>query len=118
MNWPAVLNMEQEQGIEYSVYSHDQPKGGQKGPTSWEKQDAFSDMAEALKKAESLFDTGQYSKVEVKQKYFDKKKNRNVDTVLRVYEGKKKKSHGTIYILLFAVLCGIIAFAVTYYLVT
>ena len=74
-------------------------------------------MADALKAAEQLFDTGQYSKVEVKQKYFDKKQNRNIDTTLKVFQEIKQKSEVNVFVIfLFAVACGAAAFTATLYL--
>lgn len=108
--------MEQEQGIEYTIYTFDHASAGQKRNARWQKQQSFADMAQALKKAESLYKSGKFHKVEVKQKYFDTKKNRNVDTVLRIYESDGKKNGGALYVLIFAVLCGLAAFGVTYYL--
>lgn len=101
-------------GIEYSIYTFDMPVSGQKN--KWEKQDVKTEMADAMAAAEKLFKSGKYHKVEVKQKYFDKKKNRNIDMTLKVYEAKAKKEINVVAIFLFAIICGGIAFAVTYFL--
>ena len=106
------------QGLEYTIYTYDQPRTNQKGQIKWEKKDTADDMGNALKKAEALFSSGDYQKVEVKQKYFDKKKNRNVDMTLRVYEAKAKKPIGAVHILIIAFLLGVMAFALTYFLAT
>ena len=42
--------------------------------------------------AENIFLTGQYGKVEVKQKYFDQKQNRKVDITLKVFESKSEST--------------------------
>ncbi len=106
---------EKEQGIEYSIYTFDAPKGG-KSANKWERRDTQTEMAAAMKTAESLFASGKYQKVEVKQKYFDKKQNRNIDMTLKVYEARKKKEINIVAITLFAVLCGGLAYAITYLL--
>lgn len=104
------------QGIEYTIYTFDHPQGGAKKQPKWQKHESGSEMQEALKKAEELFRAGQYQKVEVKQKYFDKKKNRNIDVTLRVFEKEKKRDFKLAFIFVFAVLCGAAAFGLTYYL--
>lgn len=111
----ATVKTGQDQGIEYAIYTFDHTSSG-KNSTKWQKQATLNDMAQALQKAEKLYEQGLFQKVEVKQKYFDAKQNRNVDTVLRVYEYEKNKSGGALYVLLFAIFCGVAAFGVTYYL--
>jgi hypothetical protein len=54
------------EGIEYSIYSFDFPAAS--GRARWEKQDSKTEMAEALAAAETIFRTGKYGRVEIKQK--------------------------------------------------
>lgn len=101
------------QGIEYTIYTFDQASAR----NDWQKHDTLNEMDRALKMAEGLFHTGKYHKVEVKQKYFDKKANRNIDVTLKVFEGAgKRKDLSVLLIVLFAVLCGAAAFGLTYIL--
>lgn len=112
----AQAASEKDQGIEYSVYTFEKTKNPA-DQNKWHKQGSQSDMAKALIFAEQLFDSGQYSKVEVKQKYFDKKQDRNVDITLKIYEDGKQKSEVNVFvILLFAIACGAAAFTTTLYL--
>jgi len=101
--------------IEYTIYTFDRPGGG-KAADQWEKHGTDSDMQGALKLAEQLFASGKYQKVEVKQKYFDKKKNRNIDITLRVFESEPQKSINIFLIVGFAIFCGAAAFGLTYFL--
>ena len=104
------------QGIEYTVYTYGQAGVDDKKSAKWEKHNTKTEMAAAIAEAEKLYKSGKYKKVEVKQKYFDKKKNRNLDTTLKVYEHGKKREINIVMILLFAIVCGAIAFGVTYVL--
>ncbi|HIF25789.1 MAG TPA: hypothetical protein EYG18_02305 [Micavibrio sp.] len=107
---------EVDQGIEFSVYTFEKTKSAA-DQGKWQMQGTQTQMADALKAAEQLFDTGQYSKVEVKQKYFDKKQNRNIDTTLKVFQEIKQKSEVNVFVIfLFAVACGAAAFTATLYL--
>lgn len=112
----AAAQQEQDQGIEFSVYTYEKAKASG-DQTKWHKQGTQTQMADAISAAEKLFNSGQYSKVEVKQKYFDKKQNRNIDVTLKVFQEKKQKAEVNVFvILLFAVACGAAAFTATLYL--
>jgi len=102
--------------IEYTIYTFDLPKGKQKGQSQWKKQATIEDMDKALAEAQKLYESEKYQKIEVKKKFFDVKKNRNVDMTLKVYELKPKKDMTGVFVMLFAVLCGAGAFALTYFL--
>lgn len=107
-----MAQAEKAQGIEYAIYTFE----GAKGPAKWEKKETRSEMSEALAIAEKMFGSGQYSKIEVKQKYFDKKKNRNIDVTLKVFEGGKKFEINALVIFIFALVCGASAFGITWFL--
>ncbi len=111
-----VAQASAEQGIEYTIYTFDYPDKGKTSDNKWEKQGTLHEMKEALDKAEELYKSGEYHKIEVKQKYFDKKKNRNIDMTLKILEKKKKREITALMVMVFAVLCGSIAFGVTYLL--
>lgn len=102
--------------IEYSIYTFDMPKGKQKGQNKWQKHATIEDMDKALNEAQALYDSAQFQKIEVKKKFFDAKTNRNIDMTLKIYERKPKKDFTAILVMAFAVLCGVGAFALTYFL--
>lgn len=106
-----MANEDKLQGLEFRIYTQDQSGKADKEPTATK-----TEMAEAFSAAEEMIQSGKYLKVEVKQKYFDKKKNRDVDMTLKVLHGKKKIEINATMIFVFAVLCGGLAFAVTYFL--
>ena len=107
----AITQIDPLQGLEYTIYTFDQ-----KDKSSWTKQNTRDERAIALGEAEKLFNSGRYKKVEVKQKYFDKKKNRNIDVTIKVYEDRKTFEINIAMVFLFSVLCGALAFAITYYI--
>lgn len=101
--------------IEYSIHTVAMPKGKEKAGKE-EKQDTLDDMDKAIARAEALSASGKYCKVEVRKKFFDVKKNRNVDMTLKAYESRPKKDYGVILVVLFALFCGVGAFAAAYFL--
>lgn len=101
--------------IEYTVYTF-QRDSGAKGQERWQKQNSTSDMSQAMQQAESLFASGSFCKVEIKQKYTDPKNNRVVDMTLKIFEGKVKRSLGAGAMAGLAALGGVLAFGVTYFL--
>lgn len=102
-----------EQAITYTVYTHDWPRDG-KSSSSWEQKSSTTDMDKALKEAEGLHASGKYQKVEVKKKYVEEKTGRAIDITLRSFEGKAKMQIGAGMIAVFAVICGVAAFGITY----
>ena len=98
------------QGVEYSIYVFDQPQNSNdNSKPRWQKIDTLDDRSK-------LAGSGKYEKIEVKQKYFDKKKNRDIDVTLKTFSVKKKKDYSLIFLIGAAILCGAIAFALTYFL--
>lgn len=113
----AIANKGDSSGIEFSIYAFEQPNGNNGSRPSWKKAGTKDERQSALTEAETLFSSGKYQKVEVKQKYYDKKKNRNIDVTLRVFESKAKRQVNITAVLLVAALVsGGIAFAITYFL--
>lgn len=101
--------------IEYNIYTFDMPSG-KKGQSQWKLSATLSDMKEAMSRAESLHDSMKFQKVEVKQKFFDQKKNRLIDMTLKTFEQKPPSNLGLILACLGAVAAGVIAFGVTFFL--
>lgn len=113
----AAGQTQQAQGIEYAIYTFEKaPSGGGKSGNAWERHDVSGDMQVALAQADTLFGSGRYRKIEIRQKYFDKKKNRNIDMVLKTLELQKKREINLLMVFAFALLCGAAAFGATYLL--
>lgn len=101
---------------EYAVYTFG-GHGQERRPLGlWEKKATHPVIATALKQAEELYKTEQYHKVEIKQKYFDPRCNRNIDRTLRTLGQKNSQGVRAAAVVAFASVCGLAAFAVTYFL--
>lgn len=96
--------------IEYSIFT--QAKG-----ESWQPQGVTNEMEKALASADKFLESGKYEKVEIKQKYFDKKANRLVEGTLKTLTYKKPSSIlPVIGLLVLAVAAGGGSFAAAYFL--
>ena len=96
--------------IEYNIYSYsndDSPRA------CWQKCGSAAHADSAIDHAETLFNSGLFRKVEVKQKYFDLKSGRNIDETWRIFE-KDRRTSPSDWIMGFAIACALIAFAITY----
>ncbi|MFN3826090.1 MAG: hypothetical protein ACK4NR_00520 [Micavibrio sp.] len=84
--------------IEYNVYSYsndDSPRA------CWQKCGTSDEAQSAISQAKDLFRSGQYKKVEVKQRYYDNRTRQNIDETWRVFERAspfKKPTSGTVVI--------------------
>lgn len=100
--------------IEYNIYSYsndDSPRA------CWQKCGSADKAESAIIHAERLFRSGQFKKVEVKQKYFDSKARRNVDQTWKVFE-RRKAIRLSSKSVAFAGISAIVAFVATYILTT
>ena len=70
--------------VEYSVYIHHPANDDRRSP-AWERAATTSCPETALKKAEILYLTRKYPRVEVKRKVFDRVTNRNMAETLRIF---------------------------------
>lgn len=96
--------------IEYNIYSYsndDSPRA------CWQKCGSADHAESAIHHAETLYSSGQFKKVEVKQKYYDLRTQRNIDETWRVFE-KGRRTSPSAWIMGFAITSAIVAFAVTY----
>ncbi len=109
-------NNDQSQPIEYSVYSLKAAPQGEGNDNDPEKHLTTEDMDQALREAVVLFETGKYSKVEVKKKYFEEKTGRTIEMTLREFEAKEKKDWTLFLLIVLSVACGAGAFALTFFL--
>ena len=100
-------------GAEYAVYTFGVLDMDQINPRMWEKKASHMVRAAAIMQAEELYKTGQYLKVEIKQKYFDKKRNRHVDQTLRTLGLSRRWLLRTVMAVAFAMICGLAAFQAT-----
>lgn len=100
---------------EYAIYTFGASQTG-KSARMWEKKASHAAKGAAIRQAEDLYRTGQYARIEIKQKYFDSRKNRNVDLTLKTLGRKDKRYFRTAAVVLAAAICGVAAFGMTYFL--
>ena len=75
------------ESYEYVVYTFQ--RCDKKHQEKWQLQDSFDDQHEALSVARSLFESGAFCRVEVKEKYTNIAVGHISDTTLKVFERKK-----------------------------
>lgn len=97
-----------QRDIIYSVLAMD--------ATGWNTHGTVHDMHNAMSSAEKLFESGRYNEVKVEKAFFDPTNKRQVTTTILERKRENKKSYLTYYLLVLAVLIGILSFAITYFL--
>lgn len=70
---------------EYSVYIF-RPSIGHNDNLSWEKRHTTKNMYKALRKAEALYGTREFPRVEIKKRVFDSKAERNVEKTFKIFQ--------------------------------
>jgi hypothetical protein len=73
---------------EYTVYTFQ--RCDKKNHDKWQLQDSFTTSREALEAAHGLFESGQFCRVEVKEKYTNIAVGHISDVTIKVYERKSK----------------------------
>lgn len=77
--------------VEYAIYTF-QKKEQNHTSEQWKMQDRMDDAQAAIQKAELFFNSGIYSRVEIKQRYFDHQTDHPADTTFRMLENKSRKN--------------------------
>lgn len=80
------------------------------GQASWQRHCTTSNPRRAYRKAEKLFQSHKYGRVEIKRMSFDKRTDRNVDKTMKIYDNTVNRLNGFIAVL-FSVLTGALALA-------
>lgn len=86
------------------------------GSTGWNTHETVHDMHKAMSSAEKLFESDKYTEVKVEKAFFDPKNKRQVTTTILERKKGNKKSFLTFYLLIFAVMIGVLSFVLTYLL--
>ena len=100
--WPASVSVSEP---EFSVYVYHYPEDIEQGHTDWEKMAVTTCIQVAVNQAQSLFDTRDFKKVEIKKKYFDTKYERVIDATYKVFQEKKRVSRRSGIMALFGFSC-------------
>jgi hypothetical protein len=76
----------QGSGLEYTIYVFRKPENQNEPAGRWTRHSTMASLAQARKRALVLFRSGNYHRVEIKQKLFDRRQKRTVDITLKVIE--------------------------------
>lgn len=77
---------------EYTIYVYDHFYEDGVGQNRWKRVSSSYDPAESVNKAQKLFSSQQYQKIEIKKKFFDDRKGQNVAKTFRVFERTQKQN--------------------------
>ncbi len=72
--------------VAYSIYIFHRPAHQNDNHITWEKRHTTSSMRVAYRKAEKLFNSNEYERVEIKKIFFDTKHARKIDKTLKIYK--------------------------------
>ncbi len=100
--------------VEYAIYTFTAPDQSGTQPLLWQKFKTLKQRRKALQTAEKLARSGRYKKVEIKQKYFDRRAGRMAALTVRIFEDRKPLTPGKILTRVLTLLAGLSAFIVTY----
>ena len=90
---------------EFSIYVYHYPEDIEDKHTDWEMMAVTTCIQEAVNTAQSLYDTNDFKKVEIKKKYFDAKYQRVIDATYKVFQKKRRVSRRSRVMALFGVSC-------------
>ncbi len=83
-------------------------------PQRWQKQDSTPDLAYAVAYAQDLFSSGDFCKVEIKQKYTDPVTKQIADKTVKVFRRQDKRKSAVVMTAGLAMLGGVFAFALAH----
>lgn len=90
---------------EYMIYAYSCYEPAKTGHNRWQLVSTMQDFPQAMVKAEELYKSHLYEKVEVKTKIFDQKRSAYTSSTVRVYQTKESPNF------LVLVSCALIMFA-------
>lgn len=73
---------------EYTIYTYARARAKDRQPKSWTCHATLDDPVAATNAAESLYRTRQFTRVEIKKKFFDERKGRLAACTFRVFESR------------------------------
>lgn len=82
--------------IEYIVYAYEGDESNKVDQNRWQKLMSGSDISEIMVRAEQLFHSQEYKKIEIKKTYFDKKKGLHRAATFRILE---ESTQSNVYLL-------------------
>lgn len=73
---------------EYVIYAYDSFEDEKLGTNHWQRIASSKNCEEIVSRAEELFSSAQYQKIEIKQKTFNIRKGKHVASTYKIYEQK------------------------------
>lgn len=80
--------------VAYSVYIFHRPVHQNDNHITWEKRHTTSSLRVAYRQAETLFNSQEYDRVEIKKIFFDPRADRKKDKTLKIYQYRKNRPVG------------------------
>lgn len=100
----------------YRIYAYPFSEKAHHTP-QWQRQDVLDDEREALIKAQELFKSQKFQRIEVRQSYYDQETQRLVDHMIKVFDFHPARHLKVIlYLLIGAASCSIAAAVLAYFL--
>ncbi len=106
-----------ESGVEYSIYIFYRPFHNDNNvadPMTWEKRHTTRSIRAAYRKAEKLFRTKAYDRVEIKKKFFDRKAACKTDRTLKIYQKEEDRLVGLFILPAFILVTGCVLAAMAW----
>jgi hypothetical protein len=78
-------------GTEYVIYVFEKSQAARRRAGSWLRHSTRANLAQAKQEAGALLNTGLYQKIEIQQKFLDRRRRRTIGVTLKIIEGRKNK---------------------------
>lgn len=75
---------------EYTIYAYNKYCENTIGHNQWQCLSSSDNATKAIEDARILFDSSKFQKIEIKKKFFDKKKDRYAVSTFKVFDNKPK----------------------------
>lgn len=105
------------QDREYTVYTYRRLASEQGTGQGWERRHITTDRLAAYRRAKELYESAEFRKVEIKQKFFDPRRARPKDRTLKIFGPGSVRVVNPVMEIAVALLCGFIGFSLSYVLV-
>lgn len=80
--------------VAYSIYIFHRPAHLNDNHITWERRHTTTSQRVAYRKAENLFNSHEYERVEIKKIFFDQKAARKIGKTLKIYQERKNRPVG------------------------
>ena len=92
-----------DKGAQYTVYAYNQYEDQMVGHNHWQRILTSDNAKQAILRAESLYETHRYQKIEIKKKVFDSQIGTHIDSVYKTYNEKQGRNMYTVGMMALAI---------------